>query len=78
MTMKQIAEFLLQYGWVGTTVILGFVCAFLYREAKKKDDKIYSLYEAKETMALKFSDGMDEMRRTVEKLVEKVQGQKTQ
>lgn len=70
--MKQIADFLLQYGWVGTTVILGFVCAFLYREGKKKEEKIYSLYEAKETMALKFADGMDEMRHTVEKLVEKL------
>lgn len=78
MNMIQIAEFLLQYGWVGTTVILGFVVAFLYREAKKKDDKIYSLYEAKEAMALKFADGMDEMRQTVQKLVDKFPGQHNQ
>lgn len=74
--MTQIAEFLLKYGWVGTTVILGFVCAFLYREAKKKDEKIYSLYDAKEVMALKFANVMDEMRGTIQDLVQKIPGQK--
>jgi len=67
--MKELADFLLQYGWVGLSVILMFVCVFLYFRAEKKEKKIYELYERNEANSLKYADGMEKMRQTVERLL---------
>jgi len=70
--VESLAKFLLEYGWVGLSVILMFVCAFLYRELKRKDVKIYELYERGEASAIKYVEGMERMRQGIERFIEKV------
>lgn len=67
--MAQLADFLLKYGPIGFTVILMLVCAFLYREIRVRDGKIYELFEKNEASAIRYAEGVEKLRQMVDGLI---------
>jgi hypothetical protein len=68
--MTDLADFLLKYGGGGLAVILMTVVVFLYKELRKahreKEEMMKNLYEKNEANALKFAEGAEKLRQTME------------
>lgn len=43
--MQQTSQMLLDYGWIAICVVLGGVCAYLYRQSRKDKEELTQLYE---------------------------------